>query len=110
MRNITDCLGPISWRPQRKAGVGCARIADFWLLSSSVLVSAQQLLARLLPMWTEARLKALAELLGKQMPVLAAQLLGVLFHTWIPGRKTTRVANPTPPQAIPTVEHPVDHD
>ena len=60
-------------------------------------------------MWTEARLKALAELLGKQMPVLAAQLLGVLFHTWIPGWKKTLVVNLTPPQAIPTIEHPVDY-
>lgn len=54
-------------------------------------------------------MKALAELLGKQMPVLAAQLLGVLFHTWIPGWKKTLVVNPTPPQAIPTIEHPVDY-
>jgi hypothetical protein len=60
-------------------------------------------------MWTEARLKALAELMGKQMLPLAAQAPGVLFHTWIPERKTTLVANPMPPQAIPTIEHPVDH-
>jgi hypothetical protein len=60
-------------------------------------------------MWTEARLKALAEPMVKQMLPLAAQPPEVLVPTRIPGQKTTLVANRTPPLVIPKIEHPVEH-